>query len=70
MKFSDFLQQIKTKEDFTSARKLFEHLGGEKKLGITLRYFQLLETGKQVPTPKVFWVISRLWIERTTKTLC
>ena len=54
MLFHDFLKSFKTKKKFSSVRELFEALGGEKKLGTSLRNFQLIESGTRSPTERVF----------------
>lgn len=52
--FSAFLKYLRAKYQFAAAKDLFAHLGGEAKLGMSLRNFQLLESGQQSPTPKAF----------------
>jgi hypothetical protein len=59
MKFHEFLKTLRTKHGCTSARGLFETLGGEKKTGMTLRNFQLIECGSQAPSVAAFMGIFR-----------
>lgn len=53
MNFSDYLKEVKSSRGIRTTTGLFEHFGGEENLGISLRHFQLIETGKRAPTEKL-----------------
>lgn len=57
MNFSDFLKGLKTKQNFSSTRELYEFLGGEKFLEMSLRNFQLVESGTRPPSEKFFRIM-------------
>ena len=59
MNFKDFLKEHRTKNGFASAREQFESLGGEQSLGMSLRNFQLVESGQRPPTEKTLMAIFR-----------
>jgi hypothetical protein len=59
MDFSNFLRALRVKQNFASVSKQFEGFGGGKKLSTTLRNFQLVESGKSAPTPKLFMSVFR-----------
>ncbi|MGE0616310.1 MAG: hypothetical protein AB7P04_11785 [Bacteriovoracia bacterium] len=57
MNFSEFLRERRGKQNFQSVSELYQWYGGEKKLGISFRQFQNVESGKQAPTPKLLSAI-------------
>lgn len=50
--FSAFLKNYSYLEDFPTCKALYIGLGGQEKLKITLRNFQLLYNGDSIPSPK------------------
>jgi transcriptional regulator with XRE-family HTH domain len=50
MNFSEFLRQWRAQKNLATAKEHYEELGGEKSLGITLRHFQQIESGKHAPS--------------------
>lgn len=52
MNFKGFLRSLRAKKNFASARELFEKLGAEQKLGMSLRNFQFVESGTNLPSTK------------------
>lgn len=52
MNFKTFLRSLRAKQGFASAREQFEKLGGEEKLGMSLRNFQFVESGTNPPSAK------------------
>lgn len=57
MNFSEFLKQWRTQKDIATAKEHYEELGGEKKLGISLRHFQQIEAGKYPPSEQLLLVV-------------
>ncbi|MBP7843503.1 MAG: hypothetical protein KA116_01690 [Proteobacteria bacterium] len=53
MNFSQFLIERRTQKNIHSSKDHFESLGGEKMLGISLRHFQQIESGKYPPSEKL-----------------
>jgi len=53
MNFAQFLQDLKKRKKLTSAKDHYAELGGEKTLGISLRHFQQIESGKYPPSEKI-----------------
>jgi transcriptional regulator with XRE-family HTH domain len=50
MKFSEFLKEFRTLKNLSTAKELYEFLGGEKVLGISIRHFQVIDSGKYQPS--------------------
>lgn len=50
MKFSEFLKEFRTLKNLSTAKELHEYLGGEKVLGISVRHFQVIDSGKYQPS--------------------
>lgn len=57
MNFSDFLKKRRTQKKLASARDHFDELGGEEVLGISLRHFQQIESGRYPPSEKLLAVL-------------
>jgi hypothetical protein len=53
MDFPAFLKRFRAQKNITSARALYEFLGGEKTLRMSLRHFQLIDSGKWPPPEKL-----------------
>jgi len=50
MKFKDFLNNLKVKKNLRTIRDLYEVLGGEEQLEMSIRHFQHICSGKYAPT--------------------
>jgi len=61
MNFAQFLERWKTQQKITTTTDLFQELGGERELGIKLRQFREIESGKTAPsTPLLIMLFDRL----------
>lgn len=59
MKYSEFLKQLRTKMNAKNTADLYRMLGGEEKLGISLRHFQSVENGTRTPPECLFMSLFR-----------
>jgi hypothetical protein len=59
MNFSDFLKRLKGKYGLKSNVELFNSLGGQEKLSMTMRNFSLIENGSLAPTITAFSSVFR-----------
>ena len=53
MDFSQFLQNLKKQKKLASAKDHYAELGGKARLGISLRHFQQIESGKYPPSQEL-----------------
>lgn len=54
MNFPDFIRDLKTKLKAKNIADLYRILGGEEKIGISLRHFQSVENGSRTPPEALF----------------
>jgi|GEM_PF-2054938 len=53
MNFGAFLRERRGQKNLKSSKEHYEALGGEERLGISLRHFQQIESGKYPPSEKL-----------------
>lgn len=58
MLFHEYLKRLKAQNNFHSNRELFDHFGGETKLGISYPSFKQIMVGARPPTPKTLNAIA------------
>jgi len=69
MNFSDFLKDRRTQKNIATAKEHYEDLGGEEKLGISLRHFQQIESGKHVPSAEILAALFAVTSASSRRTL-
>lgn len=69
MNFSDFLKARKLVKKISSTREHYEELGGQKTLGVALRQFQLVESGKYPPSESVLLALFAVTLASERHTL-
>jgi len=57
MNFSEFLQDRKAQKNIASSKAHYLDLGGKPELGISLRHFQQIETGRYPPSEKLLLAV-------------
>jgi hypothetical protein len=69
MNFSEFLKQRRTQKNIKTTKAHYEELGGAKTLGISLRHFWLIESGKYPPSEKLLAIVFQATPGSDRKTL-
>ncbi|MGK5088564.1 hypothetical protein WDW86_13480 [Bdellovibrionota bacterium FG-2] len=57
MNFSEFLKERRAQKNIATSKDHYEELGGEKVLGISLRHFQQIESGKHPPSEALLTIL-------------
>ncbi len=57
MSFGSYLREVRKQKGYGTAKEHFESLGGKEALGISLRHFQQIESGKYPPSEKLLCIL-------------